>query len=143
MVQGPGQGAGPGAQPGTAPDPAEHEHDHDHHGLSGAAEAIGREQRRRRWRTGFLVALFTVAGLTLVLEIGLRLADDRLRALEGNLSLTNRRWVALSRARVFEEIDDPLRRYAMRPGATAEVDGFRFRISAQGTRGCTLPHETA
>src|SRR6185295_513363 len=34
---------------------------------------------------------------------------------------------------------DPVRRYAMRPGAEAEVDGFHFRVSPQRTRGPAVP----
>lgn len=135
MVQGPG------------PHPHEHAHEHeqgpghahDHHGFAAAAQAIGATQRTHKLRTGLLVALFTMAALTLAAELFLRVTSQRERALADNQTLTNRRWVALTRAGLFEELDDPVRRYAMRPGAEAEVDGFRFRVSPQRTRGPAIP----
>src|SRR4029077_15027902 len=60
-------------------------------------------------------------------------------ALEHNVTRTNRRWVALTRAHVFEELSDPERRYGMRAGAAAEIDGWHFRVSAQHTRGPDVP----
>lgn len=114
---------------------------HDHHGFVAAAAAIGRRDRARRVRTGVLVAIFSLALLTLLAEILLRVTHQRERALESNVSLASRRWVALTRAGLFEEIDDPVRRYALRPGAEAEVDGFFFRGSAQRTRGADVPAE--
>jgi len=139
--------AGPGPhadEPGAhAHAPGEPEHDHaaahDHHGFAAAAAAIGQKSRAQKLRTGLLVTVFTLAGLTLAAELGLRLTNQRERALERNVTRTNRRWVELSRAGVFRELDDPLRRYGMRPGAEATVDGWRFRVSAQGTRGPDVP----
>ncbi len=146
MVQGPGPhepgrgGASPAPGHGHGPE-HEHEHgpEHDHHGFAATAVAIARAQRLRRLRIGLLVALFSVAGATLATELGLRLTRQRERALASHVTLTNRRWVALTRAGVFEELADPVRRYGMRPGAAAEVDGWRFRVSPQGTRGPALP----
>ncbi|MSR60971.1 MAG: SGNH/GDSL hydrolase family protein [Planctomycetes bacterium] len=123
---------------GTAKD---HAAAHDHHGFVAAASAIGQKSRAHKLRTGLLVAVFTLAGSTLLLELGLRLGHQRERALEHNVTRTNRRWVELSRAGVFREIDDPVRRYAMRPGAEATIDGWRFRVSPQGTRGPEVPAE--
>lgn len=125
----------------------EHEHGgaggdpHDHHGFLATAIAIGRGERARRLRIGFALAVLTLAALTLGVELALRLTHQRARAMANNVTLTNRRWLALGAAKVFEEIDDPVRRYAMRPGARAEVDGFHFRISAARTRGPEVPAE--
>lgn len=116
------------------PEPA-----HDHHGFVAVAEAVGRGERGRKLRRGLLVAVFTLALLTLAAELGLRLTQQRERALAHNVTRTNRRWVALTRAHLFEEIADPVRRYAMRPGAEAEIDGWRFRVSPQRTRGAEVP----
>lgn len=99
---------------------------------------MGRRTRLRRVRTGLVVALFTVAALTLTVELGLRLSGERARALEHNVTTRNRRWLALSRAGIFRRVDDPVRRYALRPGAETQVDAFHFRVSAQGTRGPDL-----
>lgn len=140
MVPGPGPHA---HEHGSEPHP-EHAseaetHAHDHHGFASAAAAIGRSQRARRLRLGLLIALFSLAGTTLAVELGLRLANERERSIERHVSRTNRRWVALTRAHLFEELEDPVRRYGMRPGAEAEVDGFRFRVSPQRTRGPEVP----
>jgi lysophospholipase L1-like esterase len=129
MVQGPGPRE---PQHGHAHGP---EHADDAHGLAAAALAIGRSARHRRLRAGFLVALFTVALATLGAEALLRLAHERERSLERNVTRTNRRWLALSRAGLFAEQPDPVRRYGLRPGAEAEIDGLRFRVSSRGSRG--------
>ncbi len=139
MVPGPGPHAHEGSEPHPPHAPEAQAHAHDHHGFAGAAAAIGRSQRARRLRLGLLVALFSLAGATLALELGLRLTHEREHAVERHVSRTNRRWVALTRALLFEELADPVRRYGMRPGAEAEVDGFRFRVSPQRTRGPEVP----
>jgi len=100
---------------------------------------VGQKARLQRLRVGLTVAVLTVGGLTVAAEIGMRLGDARAHALEANTTTANRRWVALTRAGLFEEIPDPVRRYAPRPGAVAEVDGFTFRISAARTRGPEVP----
>lgn len=80
------------------------------------------------------------ATLTLAaLEIGLRVAGDRERAFAESVNRLHRRWVALLEARVYEEVEDPVRRYAMRPGASTEVDGWLFRVNQHRARGADLP----
>jgi GDSL-like Lipase/Acylhydrolase family len=147
MVHGPDpRAAGPGAEPhghahgehGHGPEPHDPE-DHDHHGFARVARAVAGEARRRRLRTGLLLALFTVAGTTLALELGLRLSDQRARALEHNVTTRNRRWLALSRGGVLRPLADPVRRYGLAPGADTTIDGWRFRVSAQETRGPDVP----
>ena len=121
-----------------AADPG-HEHaGDDHHGFATVATAVGRSERRRKLRVGLTVALLTVAGLTLCAELALRLSGQRARALEHNVTTRNRRWIALSRAGIFRPLDDPVRRYGLRPLATATIDAFEFKISAQGARGTDL-----
>ena len=81
-------------------------------------------------------------GLVLVvlgLEVGLRIYGDREKAFANSVNRTNERWVSLLQAGIFEEIEDPVRRYAMRPGAEAEVDGWTFRVSSHRTRGEDFP----
>jgi len=129
--------------PGAQHEHGQHAHEdgpsHDEHGFAEVAQAVGHDARRRRLRRGFLAAVFTVALLCLAAEVGLRLSGQRLRALEGNITQTNRRWVELTRAGLFEEIADPVRHYAMRPGAECAVDGWRFRVSSQRSRGPDFP----
>jgi lysophospholipase L1-like esterase len=141
MASGPGLSAGDaGAGPGHAHhEPHAHEHAHDHGGLVEATHAIGREGRRRKLRSGLLVSLFTVALATLGVELFLRVTHQRERSLASNVSRTNRRWIALTQAHVFEEIADPVRRYAMRPLAECTVDGLVFRVSSHRTRGPDFP----
>jgi hypothetical protein len=156
MVHGPDpSGAAPGPPPGAPGHAHPHEHPHghpgphaehpdeahDHHGFAEAARAIGLSTRTRKLRTGVLVATFTVALLTLAAEVLLRVTDHRERALATHVTRTNRRWVELTRAGLFEELADPVRRYAMRPGADAVVDGWRFRVSNARTRGPDVPAE--
>jgi len=145
MVQGPGQGEPDAHRHPPGPHAHEHAHEHaeasehDHHGFAGAAAAIGRQDRRARQKRIFLALVFGTALATLAVEAGLRLTGARERALERNIHRTNRRWVALSRAGVFQELADPERRYGMRPLATAEIDGWTFRVSTAGTRGGEVP----
>src|SRR5262245_6709066 len=136
MVQGPGPGARDVHASEHAHEPG---HAQDQHGFADAARAIGRRQRALRWRRGLLASVFSLALLTLGAELFLRLTHQRERALASNVTRTNRRWVALTQAHLFEEVADPVRRYAMRPGAEAEVDGWRFRVSPQRTRGPDVP----
>lgn len=90
---------------------------------------------------GLLVSLATLLLLILGAEILLRVTDDREESFAAGVNRTNRRWVTLLQARVFGEIGDPVRRYAMRPGASAEVDGWNFRVSSHRTRGEDFPLE--
>jgi hypothetical protein len=123
------------------PASAEHGHaeEHDPHGFTAVAEAVQKGERTRKLRRGMLVSVFTLALLALSAELGLRLTHQRERALERDVTRTNRRWVALTRAHVFEELADPVRRYAMRPSADVELDGWRFRVSRRRTRGPEVP----
>ena len=108
-------------------------------GLSGALAALERQRRRGKWRRGLAVSTLTLAALTLAAEVFLRATGDRERAMETGINRTNRRWVALLQAQIFEEVADPVRRYAMRPGAEAEVDGWTFRVSSHRSRGPDFP----
>lgn len=103
--------------------------------LAEVAAAVGKSARRRKLRTGFLVSVFTVATLTAGAEAFLRLTHERERSLERNVTTTNRRWVALTQAGIFEEIGDPVRRYALRANRSCTVDGWVFRVSSHRTRG--------
>ena len=107
-------------------------------GTGGHAPASSRS-RGARLKRGFAVAVLTVALCTLALEAYLRLSGAREAAFEEGVNRTNRRWVALLSAELFEEVDDPVRRYAMRPGARAVVDGWTFRVSSHRTRGEDFP----
>ena len=97
--------------------------------------------RVRRIRRGLLASVLTVALLTLAFETYLRVSDHRERTVAAGVNRTNRRWMALLAAHVFEEVGDPVRHYAMRPGATAEVDGWTFRVTSHRTRGEDFPLE--
>jgi len=110
-------------------------------GLSEAAQAIREGSRGGRWRRGVLVSVFTLAALTLAGEVFLRVTDQRGRFFEASVNKTNQRWVDLTTAGIFEEVDDPVLRYAMRPGADAVVEGWRFRVSSHRTRGADFPLE--
>ena len=92
-----------------------------------------------RARIGLTVSVFTVVALTLACELGLRLAGHRERTFAEGVNRTNRRWIALLSAGIFEELDDGVRHYAMRPGAEASVDGWSFRVSSHRTRGEDFP----
>jgi len=110
-------------------------------GLSEASEAIRHGSRRQRIRRGLLVSVFTLAALTGAAELFLRITDQRGAFFEASVNKTNQRWVDLTTARLFEEVDDPVLRYAMRPGADAEVEGWRFRVSNHRSRGADFPLE--
>lgn len=91
-----------------------------------------------------LVLAAAVAAATLLLslaalEVGLRLSGDRQEALEAGLNRTHRRWAELLLSDFYQEIEDPVRRYAMRPGAEAVVDGWTFRANSHRARGAELP----
>jgi hypothetical protein len=111
--------------------------------LAEAAEELRRHERgRRRW-TGLKVAVLTVAALLVLAETGLRVSGWRRRTFEASVNKTNRRWVELTRAGIFEESDDPVRRYRMRAGSQAEIDSWAFRVSSHRTRGEDFPRAKA
>jgi hypothetical protein len=120
---------GPGHEEGPAP------------GLADAAEAIRHGAKRTKLRRGALVSLFTVAGLTLAAELVLRIGGHRQRYFEATVNRTIQPWVDLTTGGIFEELDDPVRRYAMRPGAEVEVGAWTFRVSSHRTRGADFPRE--
>ncbi len=135
------------AAPGRGPEP-EHRHAGHQHapdagghepgpapGLARVAVAVSARQRGARLRRGLLASALTVVLLALALEVGLRLAHDRERACARGADRSSPRWVELTRRRVFEELPDDVRRYGMRPGASAVVDGWTFRVSSHRTRG--------
>jgi lysophospholipase L1-like esterase len=99
----------------------------------------GQRARGRRWRRGLIGSLLALAMALALGELVVRVTGDRERALAGTVNRTSRRWLELMRAGLFEEIDDPVRRYAMRPGARAEIDGWSFRVSSHRTRGADFP----
>ncbi len=125
MVADPGPGANAGSESG----------------LAQAAQALRAHERARRLLTGLKVAVLTVGALLLLAEVGLRVCGHRRRSFEASVNRTNQRWVALTRAGIFEEIDDPVRRYAMRPFAEVRIDSWTFRVSAHRTRGADFPRE--
>lgn len=96
---------------------------------------------RGRWRARALKLLLALAVLLAAAEVGLRVIGDRERALADSVNRTNRRWVELLRGGMYEELDDPVRRYAMRPGAEVTVDGWRFRANRWRARGEDFPLE--
>ncbi|MEQ1895630.1 MAG: hypothetical protein ABL998_24080, partial [Planctomycetota bacterium] len=104
-----------------------------------AAAAIGRHDRRSRLKRVFLALVFGLALATLGAELALRVFGSREAALAGDIHRTDRRSLALSRARIARELDDPVRRYGLRPGVALELDGWTFRVSSQGTRGPEVP----
>jgi len=109
--------------------------------LGSVTEEIQRGSHRSKLRRGMLVALFSLASATLAAELLLRLSGHRESLLEERLSMVNRSWVALSKERIFEQIADPVRRYAMRPGASCKVDGWTFHVTPHRTRGADFPLE--
>jgi lysophospholipase L1-like esterase len=90
-------------------------------------------------RRALAVSLGTLLVLLLVGEIGLRVAGDRRRTFEDSINTTNRRWMELVGSDLFESVDDPVRRYAMRPDAEAVVDDWTFRVTSHRTRGEDFP----
>ena len=120
---------GPNAIDGPAP------------GLVEAGHAIYRGSGRKRVRRIFVVAVLIMAALTLALELFLRRIDYGHGIFESTSDETVRRWIELTSAGIFEEIADPVRRYAMSPGKSCVVDGWTFRISSHRTRGPEFPAE--
>jgi len=108
---------------------------------TGAAKPQPSRAFGARLRRGLAVSIFTVVALTLACETWLRVSNQRERSVAQGVNRTNRRWMALLGAGLFEEVDDPVRHYAMRPGAEASVDGWTFRVSSHRTRGADFPRE--
>ncbi len=108
-------------------------------GLAAAAAALRGSERRRRLRRGLLASILSVGSLVALCEVGLRAAGYRQRFFEKSVNKTNRRWVELTTARLFEEIPDPVRRYAMRPLAEVGIDDWTFRVSSHRSRGPDFP----
>jgi lysophospholipase L1-like esterase len=108
----------------------------------------GQSEPRRLSRRIYRAALaFSLSFLLVCVasEIALRLVGDRDAAVaEGTASLPAY-WVELMQARIFESVPDPVRRYAMKPGASAtvhdEVTGqdWLFRVNAHRARGPEYP----
>jgi hypothetical protein len=115
----------------------EHEHGagHDPHGFAGVAAAVRGGERARRLRRGLVVAVLALASLTLAAELALRITNARERESSRGFAGIDSAWTALDRARLFEASSDPVRRYALRPGAEGTVDGHLYRISQRRTRG--------
>ncbi|MFT5284511.1 MAG: lysophospholipase L1-like esterase [Planctomycetota bacterium] len=78
-------------------------------------------------------------------EIGLRVSGDRQAAIETGLSELPAPWVDLLKAEIYESVPDPVRRYAMRPGASTaiadEVTGqtWTFQVNSHRARGPEFP----
>jgi hypothetical protein len=130
------------AGPGSALLEHEHQHgpgeEHDPHGFAAVAAAVHGGERARKLRKALRLAVFGLAALTLAAELVLRFTNARARALEPAPG-ADATWMGVRRAPLFEEVGDPARRYALSPGAEAEVDGHRYRISSRGTRGPEIP----
>jgi hypothetical protein len=103
------------------------------------AAASGPARRGRKLRRGLAVSLLSLVLAILAAEVALRVSGHRARVFEQSVNKTIRRWVELTRAGIFEEIDDPVRRYAMRPGSACTIDGWTFRVSNRRTRGPDVP----
>ena len=101
--------------------------------------ALGSSTRGGRIRRGLIASVLTVAALTLAFEVGLRMRGFREDIVAEGVNRTNRRWMTLLGAGIFEEVADDVRHYAMRPGAQAEVDGWTFRVSSHRSRGADFP----
>jgi len=78
-------------------------------------------------------------------EIGLRIAGDREQAVAEGLAKLPKPWLELLDAQLFESVDDPIRRYAMKPGSTATVhdeetgQDWYFRVNSHRARGPEYP----
>ncbi len=84
-----------------------------------------------------------MALLTVAAEVWLRVTDDRDSAVEDSANRTMRRWAGLLKAGIVESDEDPIRRYALRPGAECTQDGWTFRVSRNRTRGPDVPETKA
>ncbi len=104
-------------------------------GYPEAAAAIDAGRRSGKGRKILVALILSFAAATLCAELFLRFSGYRQDIFDGTVNTTITRWVGLMQADVFEEIDDPVRRYAMRPGAEVELDGWNFRVNSMRTRG--------
>jgi lysophospholipase L1-like esterase len=95
---------------------------------------------KKRWR-GPVVSLVSLIVVVLASELGLRVTDYRGRFFAQTVNKTVQRWVGLTSAGILQEIDDPVRRYALRPGTECVVDGWTFRVSSHRSRGADFPLE--
>jgi lysophospholipase L1-like esterase len=96
---------------------------------------------------GLLAFSLSFLAVCFLSELALRATGDRAAAIEAGASRLPQHWVELMDAGVFEPVDDPVRRYAMRPGADLTVhddvtgQDWRFRVSSHRTRGEDFPLE--
>lgn len=88
---------------------------------------------------GLIAAIVTVVLAFLAGEGFLRLTGYREKAIAATANRSLHRWVELSTCGFFERVEDPDRRYAMRPGAECTVDAWTFRASSHRTRGPDFP----
>ena len=123
------------------PDPGPSHGDGPVPGVRLVAGALERSARRARLRRGAMVSVFTVAGLTVCAEVGLRVAGYRQAYFETTINKTDADWVALTTGRVLEEHPSSVLRYGMRPGASCDIGPWRFRVTRHGTRGEDFPLE--
>ena len=100
-----------------------------------------RASRARRLRRALLAVTLGSLGALGLAEVALRVSGQRERSIAESTNRTNRRWLELMSAGVFESVDDDVRRYAMRPGAEALVDDWTFRVTSHRTRGAEFPAE--
>jgi lysophospholipase L1-like esterase len=116
-------------------------------GQSAEAEprkTVSRLARLYRGLFAFSVSFLVVCAAA---EITLRLIDDRAEAVSAGTTALPRHWVDLMDAGVFGAIDDPVRRYAMNPGADVTLhddvtgEDWRFRVNGNRARGPELPPE--
>jgi len=80
-------------------------------------------------------------------ELALRVTGYRAEAFRADVNRQHPYWPPLLDGGVFEEIDDPVRRYAMRPGASVRVEdavhdeSWLFRVNRYRARGPDFPLE--
>lgn len=94
---------------------------------------------KKKLLRGLIAAIVTVALVLLGGEVFLRFTGYRDEAIAATANRSLHRWVELSTCGFFERVEDPDRRYAMRPGAVCTVDDWTFRASSHRTRGPDFP----
>lgn len=103
--------------------------------------------RLARLYRALLAFSLSFLAICLVGEVLLRVSGYRRKTVEEGTAGLPEHWVALMSQDVFVPIDDPVRRYAMNPGADVtledEVTGqsWRFRVNSHRVRGEELPAE--
>ena len=107
-------------------------------GYPEAAEAIERKGRHGKWRKALVALILSSGFAVLAAEVFLRISGYRQSVFDETVNATIERWVGLMQAGIFEEVDDSVRHYAMRPGAETEVDGWSFRVNSLRGRGPEL-----